>query len=362
MKKGLRVASICLATLVGFTGCGGTAPEEKASEEVQATGNAEISEGIVKKLVIYSPQADKDRGGWFLERCMEDTGIEIQFLSSGGGELEERLVAEKGNPQADVVFGLTQMPMQQLKDKDVLIPYVPSWAEGLENSYKDADGYFHCFWQTPIVLAFNTDYISEEGAPKDWLELDKPEYKEMFAIGSIKSQTTRAILAGILWNYYDEVSGDITQEGWDKLASIYANTQTLPSGSDAWQMVKEGNTPIVLNWFGGVEANTKKNEIPIHYVVPENGTPVVAEAIGIVKGSKNIEVAKEFVEWFGSPEIMGEYANEFGQAPVHPEAIALCSEEVKAEATMFKVQNIDWEVASGKMNDWLTKIELEIMP
>lgn len=368
-KKGL---AIFLTGAFVLAGCGSEKPADTNSaaetkkEETKEAGTKEESktteEAGEKKLVIYSPQADKDRGEWFLTKCKEATGIDVEFLNTGGGELEERLIAEKQNPQADVVFGLGQLAMNNLKAKDVLEPYVPAWADGLEEVYKDKDGAFHCFWQTPIVIGYNTDFIKAEEAPKSWLDLDKPEYKEMFTIGSLKSQTTRSIIAGILWNYYDEATGEITQEGWDKLTGIYANTQTLPSGSDAWQMVKEGKTPLVLNWFGGVKSNTAKNEIPIDYVVPENGTPIVSEGIGIVKGSDDIEVAKEFVEWFGSPEVMAEYANTFGQAPAHPEAIALCNDEIKADATKFKAQNINWEVASQQMNDWLTKIELEVMP
>lgn len=361
-KRGMTLLLAAMMVL-GAAACAGeqTTDAEDSQDSAAVAQDSETSSGE-KKLVIYSPQGDKDRGEWFLTRCKEDTGIEIEFLCSGGGELEERLIAEKQNPQADVVFGLGQLSMNNLKAEDILTPYVPQWAEGLEEVYKDKDGMFHCFWQTPIVIAYNTEFLSEADAPKDWTDLDQAAYKEMFTMGSTKSQTTRAMLVGILWNYYDAATGEITQEGWDKLAAIYANTQTLPSGSDAWQMVKEGTTPIMLSWFGGVKSNAAENEIPIGYVSPENGTPVVAEGIGIVKGTEKLETAQEFVEWFGSPEIMAEYANTFGQAPAHPEAIELCNDEVKEDATMFKAQNIDWEVASRKMNDWLTKIELEIMP
>ena len=362
--KGKKCIALGVSAVMMFslTACGGSMEGEQNSVEsnVESAGEEEQESG--KTLVIYSPQGDADRGEWFIKKCKEDTGIEIEFLCSGGGELEERLIAEKQNPQADVVFGLGQLAMNNLKREDVLTSYVPSWAEGLDEVYKDHDGMFHCFWQTPIVMAYNTDFISESEAPKTWQDLDKPEYSEMFTIGDIKSQTTRTIITGIIWDYYDEAEGDIAQEGWDKLQGIYANTQTVPSGSDQWQMVKEGSTPLVLSWYGGIVSNTEKNQIPVGYVVPEEGTPIVSEGIGIVKGTENMELAEEFVEWFGDPENMAEYANEFGQAPAHPDAIALCDEEVKADATMFKAQEIDWEVASKKMNDWLMKIELEIMP
>ena len=90
-------------------------------------------------------------------------------------------------------------------------------------------------------------------------------------------------------------------------------------------------------------------------------TPVENENV-VMRPLLSLEKAKAFIEWWGSPETMAAYANEFAQAPAHPDAIALCSDEVKAEAEMFTAQEIDWEVCARHMDDWFVKIELEIMP
>ncbi len=314
------------------------------------------------QLVVYSPQADADRGPWMVERAKQDLGIDVQFLAATGGELSERLRAEKSNPQADVVLGLVQTAMYQLKDEGILAPYIPTWTEGLPEVYKEKEGYFHSFWQTPIVLAYNSDFFTEETAPKGWLDLVNPEYKELYSIGGTGSQTVRVYLIGMLWNYIDPVTGDVSDEGWDFLTEFYANARTLPTGSDSWALMKDGTLPLVLSWFGGVKSKCELNEIPVEYVKPEGGTPVVAEAIGMVAGTKREELAKQFIEWWGSAEVMSAYAAEFGQAPAHPDAIALCPESVKEDALMFVAQDIDWEVASQKMDEWLQKIELDVMP
>ena len=252
--------------------------------------------------------------------------------------------------------------MYPLKNQGILQSYVPSWASELDSTYKDKDGYFHCFWQTPIVMAYNKDFMATADAPNTWTDLAKPEYKDKFAIGGTGSQTTRSYLIGFLWDNVDKTTGEVSQQGWDQMQALYNNAATLPAGVKDYGAMKNGTVPIILSWFGGVKSNTAKNEIPVAFISPENGTPIVSEAIGIVSGTKNLENAKKFVEWFGSPAFMAEYANHFGQAPVHPEAIALCNDAVKADATMFKAQAIDWELASSKLNSWLEKIELEIMP
>ncbi|WP_417584250.1 extracellular solute-binding protein [Pelagibacterium sp.] len=311
-------------------------------------------------LTVYSPQAGDDRGAFITEKALE-AGIDIQFLGGGGGELFDRLIAEKSNPQADVVLGLVQPSMYQLKAEDMFEPYVPSWAAELGPDFKDADGNFHMFWQTPIVMAY-TDEVSGDAIPSSWLDLDDPQYQDKFTVGAITSQTTRMILTGILWRFADPETGEIAPEGWDYLRAVYANARVLPEGADYWQTVASGDMPIVLSWLGGVVNNAASNNIGVTYVATEGGTPMVAESIGIINGTDDLEAAKAFVEWFGSPEFMAAYAAEFNQAPAHPEALANSPEDVRDIVGQFSPQSIDWDVASGKLNDWLETVQLDIMP
>ena len=368
MKKRLCPVLAAMLAAALFAACGSTPPaapsdSSAAPAESSSASSAPPAASGDRTLIVYSPQADTDRGQWMVDRAKKDANLDVQFLSGTGGEISDRLRAEKQNPQADVVMGLVQTSMYQLKAEDILTPYTPKWTEGLPEVYKDKDSMFHSFWQTPIVLAYNPDFLKAEQAPKNWLDLAKPEVKGLYNIGGTGAQTTRAYLIGILWNFYDPAVGDVTQEGWDYLKAFYENSRAEPvsDASDTWKLMKNGDAPLILSWYGGIKSNCAKNEIPVEFVSPAEGTPVVAEAIGIVKGTKKEDLAKEFIDWFGSAQVMADYAGEFNQAPVHPDAIALCSDEIKADATRFVAQDIDWEIASQKLDSWLEKIELEIM-
>lgn len=372
MIKFKKMAAIFLAVSFTISGCGSNAEKEKDGKQEEATvedttkenaGSEEKQNGGEETIVVYSPQGDELRGTWIKDKAKAELSLDIQFLCAGGGELSDRLVAEKNNPQADVVMGLAQTAMYKLKTEDILDVYEPAWVKGLPEVYRDKDGYFNSFWQTPIVIAYNPEFLSSDKAPKGWEDLNKPEYNGLYGIGATSAQTTRTYLVGMLWQYYDAETGDISQEGWDFLSQVYENAGTLPSSdADIWKAFKDGELPILPWWYGGVVSNCEKNQIPVEYVKPESGTPVVAEAIGLVKGGKSQDGGKKFIDWFGSAEVMAAYAKEFGQAPASPEAIALCPEEVKENATMFTAQNIDWEVAAQNLDKWLEKIELEIMP
>lgn len=366
----LRSLAVGILAVAAMAGCATqqsssqsspTAPSTSEAQTTQQSSSTDTSKPV--KLVVYSPQGDETRGQFFIERAKKDIGIEIEFLCAGGGELADRLRAEKANPQADVMMGLIAMSMYQLRDEDLFVPYVPSWADDkLPAVYKEKDGYFHGFWQTPIVIGYNPEFVPDDKAPKDWLGLDDQYFEGKYNIGGIGSQTIRSYLAGILYHYYDPTTGDVSQEGWDYLKRFYQNTRVLPSGADSWTLVKSGEMPVILSWYDGIVTNCEKNEIPVKFVVPEKGTPIVDGAVAIVKGTKNMEAAQKFVEWIGSPQLLADFAKEFGSAPAHPDAIALCPENVQKSATTFKAQDIDWEVVSKNMDKWLQKIELEIMP
>lgn len=370
MKK-LLASLLAIVMVLGLAACGGqdTPANDPSADNTPSTSQPADNSGASGdtaapstggKLTVYSPQADADRGPWIKEQAEAALGIEIDFLCATGGDLAERLRAEKNNPQADVIMGLVQTAMYQLKDEELLAQYTPSWADGLPEVYKDPDGYFNSFWQTPIIIGYNPDFVPNP--PTSWQDLIKDEYAGLYSIGKTSSQTVRTYIIGMLWPYYDAASGEISEEGWDFLRTLYNNAYSLPTDSDSWALFKDGTLPITLNWFGGAKSKAAAYEAPINYVAPAEGTPVVAEGIAVVAGSKNEEMAQKFVEWWGSPETMAAYANEFGQAPAHPDAITMCNDEIKADAEMFTAQNIDWAVCSEKMDDWFVKIELEIMP
>ncbi len=369
MKRSKLYLAFILALALLCSACSST-PEssEQTADTAEPASTAEettdeeptTDEGSTDPLIIYTPQGDAERGPWIIEQAEAALGFDVELLNAGGGELTDRLIAEKNNPQADVVLGLTQPFMYQLKAEGLFSSYTPTWAEGLPEVYKDKDAMFHSFWQTPIVIGYNPDFVANP--PQSWDDLANAEYQELFFVGETAWQTTRMYLIGLLWPYYDEASGDITQEGWDNLSAVLANSYQLPADTDGWLLFKDGTLPIKLDWFGGAEMNSELNEAPIEYVIPENGTPVVAEAVAVVAGTDQEEQAQQFIDWWGDPETMGAYANEFGQAPAHPDAIALSNDEIKADAEMFTAQDIDWEVCAANLNDWLEKIELEILP
>ena len=309
-------------------------------------------------LVVYSPQADATRGPYIEAAAEKALGVDIEFISAGGGALHDRVVAEAKNPQADVIMGLTQPGMYSLQIKGLLQPYSPTWKNGLPEAYTTADNSFTMFWQTPIVMAYNPNCMNASQAPSSWLDLTKPKYKNTYIIGGLGSQTTRSYLAGILSNFRN--GDDVSHAGWEHMKTFYANALPPMEWADTVKAWGDCTAPIMLNWFGGVLKINKKLNLNFTIIDTDGGTPVIAEGIGIIKGTDKTDLAQRFIEWWGNPAFMAQYANTFGQTPAHPQAVADSNDTVKSYAKMVSAQPIDWLWVTENQGDWLETIELDI--
>lgn len=312
---------------------------------------------LADTITIYSAQND-ERSAWITEQA-KTAGHDVKLLTGGGGELFDRLLAEKNNPQADVVLGMVDTSMALLKKDGLFQAYSPSWAKDLSAQYKDAEGMVHKFWQTPIVVAYYPDRLADAAAPRSWLDLTKDEYAGKYVIGATAWQTTRMYLAGILVRFLDE-KGDVKQEGWDFLSKLYRNAILVNDGDAQTEAFKSGKASIDLNWLGGTFRLAQKLNAKVKVIDTEGGTPVISEGIAIMAKTKHLDDAKAFVDWWGSADVMAAYATKFGQAPVLPEALAKSPESVQESARLVKTQPIDWDKIAPKLDGWLQKIELEI--
>ncbi|THK36742.1 extracellular solute-binding protein [Ensifer sp. MPMI2T] len=312
---------------------------------------------LADPLTVYSPQGG-ERGAWIAEQA-KAAGHEIKLLNAGGGELYDRLLAERNNPQADVVLGMVDTSMALLKKEGLFQPYSPSWTKDLPEQYKDAEGLVHKFWQTPIVLAYYPDRLADADAPKSWLDLTKEEYEGKYVIGSTAAQTTRMYLAGILVRFLD-ADGEVSDKGWDFLERFYAQGIVANDADSQLQAFKSGRASIDLNWLGGTLKRANDLGAKVQVIDTEGGTPVISEGVAIMAGTDQLDEAKAFVNWWGSAEVMAAYAAKFGQVPVLPEALAKSPASVQANAKLVKTQPIDWDAIAPKLDAWLQKIELEI--
>lgn len=373
--KSKRILSVVLslsAIAMSLSACGGGAPTTASestaapitSEEIKPS--AEVAAEIPavdrsRQLVIYTNSGDAGRDIW-LEETANAAGFHVTVMHLGGSELTERLIAEKNNQIADVIFGLNSMNFERIKEKDILIPYTPSWVNEIDPALGDAEGYFYPIVVQALLTTYNTDVYSADTAPADITDLQLgTAWENKHHILTLTGGTCQAVLASILVRYQDE-NGQygISDEGWAVVESYIKSGQI--ENEDWWGDMVEERVPITMLWSSGLLQRMDEYGVTnVSYISPAEGVPFVVEQVGICKKETNRELAKEFVDWFGSSETQSAWAERFGTYPANVNAQHVASQEAQELMNNVRQQSIDWGFVAQNIEYWMEKIQLEFI-
>jgi iron(III) transport system substrate-binding protein len=265
---------------------------------------------IPTKLVIYTAKENDEIEKYMpiAQAAMPDVQLEILRLSTG--DLTARLLAEKDNPQADVIYGTAATSMMIFQEEGMLEPYAPKGVETILPQFKDANDPPYWVGVDAYVTAFcvNTALAQEKNLPipQSWEDLLNPVYQGQIVMPSPASSGTGFMFVSSVLQGLGE------NEGWEYLKELDKNMAIYTkSGSAPCKMAGAGEYTIGIS-FEFVAAQQIAAGAPLALVLPAEGSGYEMEVSAIVKGTKKEEAAKQFLDWAISDEAMGLYAEYFG--------------------------------------------------
>ena len=220
--------------------------------------------------------------------------IELNGKRLSSGQLVTRLVFEKDNPGFDVVFGLIEFYLEQLKRHDVLQPYQPRGLEFIPAKYRDPDGYF--FHQDVLLVALgaNTKLLADKGlpVPRTWEALLDPRYRGLISVASPAASGTALTLFSRLVDMYHPAS-------WDYLDRLDKNVfQYTSSGSAPGKQAALGEAAIGIT-FDFPLHRRRQEGYPLEVIYPDR-IPYTVEGSALIKGARHPEAARIFLDWVAS--------------------------------------------------------------
>ncbi|GAA1114569.1 extracellular solute-binding protein [Arthrobacter flavus] len=343
-------AAVLTASVLLLTACGAGDDSGEAGASREDT-----------TLIVYSNSVSDGRGEWLADRA-ETEGFNIELVDLGAGDIQNRLIAEKGNPAADVAFGPTNVQFETLKEAAVLENYTPEWASEVEEYVAGGeDGAFWPIVREPIMLIHNTEAYPAGEGPQSWPDLWENEkfhgkYETQTVLGG---GTTRMVITGILAPYFDENGKlGVSDEGWTAIEEFFANGNPSIEGTDLFARMANGEVDAGQMWLAGKFSREEEYGITTEAANPETGVPFVYQNIGLVAGSENQEISQEFIDWFGSAEVQAAWSQEFFTAPTNAAAIEDANTEAVEATSAFTEQDIDWAVVAENVDAWMEEIEL----
>jgi iron(III) transport system substrate-binding protein len=239
--------------------------------------------------------------------------IEIKWVRDSTGVITAKLLAEKGNPQADAIMGVAASSLALLDKNGMLQPYAPINLDAIMSQYRDKKNPPAWFGMDVwgATVCFNTVEAQKRNIPKPetWKDLTKPVYKGMIVMPNPASSGT---------GYFDVTAwltlfGDDNGKGggWKYMDALHENImQYTHSGSKPCVMAGNGEAVIGISFE--YRANTiKAKGGPIDLIFPKEGLGWDLEAFAIHKGTKKLDAAKKLADWASSKDAMMLYGKNF---------------------------------------------------
>ncbi|MFC5504291.1 MULTISPECIES: ABC transporter substrate-binding protein [Hyphomicrobiales] len=269
-------------------------------------GQAAAVEG---KLVLYTSQPNTDAQQTIDAFKAKHPKVEISFVRDGTPRVMAKLRAEfeAGAPQPDLLLIADAVTMEGLKKEDRLLAHdkadISAYPAGVHDKAK--------FWFATKLITTGIVYNTKAPLkPSSWLDLTKPEAKNLVAMPS-PLNSGAAMIHTITLN-------SNLPTGWGFYEALQKNG-ALAAGAngDILRQVATGEKlyGMIVDFM---PIREKAKGAPVEFVFPSEGVSAVSEPVAILKTSKNPEAAKAFVDFLLSKEGQ-ELALKQGYVAAHPD-------------------------------------------
>ena len=258
------------------------------------------------RLVIYTAFEENELKTFWdqFKKDVPDLAAKASYIRGSTGPIIARLEAEKANPQADVVWGVFNDYMTGAAKKGLLEPYAAKESNAIAARFKHPENMWQGVTLLTVAFAANQKKMTELklSPPRSWADLLDPKYKGHIVMSNPSTSGTAYLLLAShaarlgedrMWEYYDALDKNLSQ--------------VTKSGGAPGRMAASGETPIGIALAYEVEV-AKKQGAPIDVIWPSDGVPWTFEGNGLVKGAKNPQNAKRFLDWAVSKSAMASYA------------------------------------------------------
>jgi iron(III) transport system substrate-binding protein len=239
-------------------------------------------------------------------------GITVQVERTGSERLFQRVSQERGSNifTADVLDATDQALFVTWKRQGILEPFIPAELLKYPASERDPDGAYNNVRFTLMPIAYNTNLVKPEEAPKSFADLLEPKWTGKMVkahpsySGGIVTSTFQTVQA-IGWGYFEKL-------GKQKVLQVQSSTEPP-------KKLALGERAVSADGLEYVHINLKEGGAPIALVYPKEGTPFIPSCEGIAKNAPHPNAARLFISFMFSRETQQYLVDVAGLRSFHPD-------------------------------------------
>lgn len=274
----------------------------KTYEPIKAARSLKIASPHRREVRLEYTRGFND---WLKKSGKEPIGIE--WLDAGGSskilkDLETRFATSPDNPGVDIMFGggidpfmkaARQGWLEQIDLRPEVTNGIPTTCAG--SLTMDPDRKWFGVALSGFGIVYNAPIVKRLGlpAPADWSDLGRPEYYSWVASGDPRSSGSVHACYEIVLQAYG------FEKGWSLITRISANVRNFgESGGTAPREVAAAEIAagMVIDQYAQAVINAVGDDMLV-FVLPAKTTSITPDSIGIIKGTRNSELSRMFLEY-----------------------------------------------------------------
>jgi len=240
-------------------------------------------------------------------------GVKVDMISVGdAGQVLNRAILEKDRPGADIILGIDNNLLAKAIDAGVLLPYrSPNLGLIPEELRFDPTHHVTPFDHGYFAIVYDSRRL--DVPPRSMEDLLGPAYRDKIILQD--PRTSSPGLGFLLWTV--AVYGDTYREFWERLRP---NILTVTEGWDtAYGLFTSGEAPMVLSYTTSPPYHVEYEETTRYRAaIFREGNYLQIEGMGILRGTKNLDLAKKFIDFILTEDFQEEIPLTNWMLPVNP--------------------------------------------
>lgn len=251
-----------------------------------------------QSLVVYCSHDSIFSEEVFTQFTLE-TGIKIipryDTEASKSLGLTEKILREGKNSDCDVYWSNEMFSMAVLKNNNLLTPFKGTNWGRIPEKFKDDDGFWCGFAARMRVVIFNTENYK-----------DLSKFHESFSEKDLSQVAIALPLYGTTLTHFAILQKKSSPESLQKTYEKWRQKglQIVGGNGPARNLVANGNCRYgwtdTDDYFGAVDNNAPVAMLP--YRLPNGKTIIIPNTVGILKSTKKLPAAKQFVNYLTSAQ------------------------------------------------------------
>jgi len=332
MNQQLKLSALALLVILFLSACtpGGAQKTQAPATGLEETLPAETAspEGETADRTLTVMTHDSFAASEEVVRAFEqENNVKVRFLQSGDtGSALNKAILSKGNPQADVFYGVDNTFLSRALDEGIFEPYASPLLAEIPAEFKlDPENRALPVDSGDVCVNYDISFFQDKGLqpPQNLEDLSKPEYRSLLVVENpaISSPGLAFLLAtigrfgedGYLDYWRSLVENDVlVVNDWE---TAY-NTEFSRAGGTRPLVVSYNSSPA----FEVLYATEPVTEALTGVVAGDESCFRQIEFVGILQGTKQRELAQKWVDFMLSPTFQEDMPLQMFVFPVNSNA------------------------------------------